>query len=301
LRLLGRLILAQVVIALGSLPWMLLLPGQLEKINRAFWTPRPGLLEIVQSIILFHAAIPLPAVLLAIVTLLSFWVLALTAMEVARRGRGEAGAGFLACLFLLPPVLLFIVSYLMRPVFVTRGFLVSSLGYYGLVGYAISRAWQRGGGKLIAGAFILAAILSLPGQYYFNDFPRSPYQQAVTYLGTASDPASSRIIHETKLSFFPAAFYAPGLPQVFLADEPGSPNDTFALPSQQAMQLFPQPDLSAAAGESRDIYFITYEQVFDEYAALGENTPPNIRWLEERFTLAGRESFNDLLVYHYVR
>jgi 4-amino-4-deoxy-L-arabinose transferase-like glycosyltransferase len=300
LRLLARLVLAQLLIALAFLPWLLLLPGQLEKINRAFWTPRPGLLEVVQAVLLWHAALPLPMLLMALAVLLSFWVLALTVLEVAKGGPGAPGVAFFACLALLPPVLLFAISYVMRPVFVTRGFLAASLGYYALVAFAISRAWQRGGGKLIAGAFLLAALISLPGQWFFSAFPRSPYRQAVADLQHTAAPTAV-VIHDTKLSYFPAAFYAPGLPQVFLADAPGTFNDTFAPASQQAMQVFPQPDLASAVGDSRDVYFITFSQVYDEYSLQGIQPPPNVQWLMDHFILAGKARYNDLIVDHYVR
>lgn len=297
-RLLIRLVAAQLLIGLGALPWLILLPGQMEKIQRAFWTPRPGPVEIIQAVILFTASLPLPPVLLVIVAVLSFQVLLFVALEVWR-GRKEDGIGFLVLALIVPPALLFITSYIMRPVFVTRGFLVSSLAYYGLAGYVIARAWPRGTGKIVAGAFALAVILSLPSHYTFNQFPRSPFREAAAYLMSSAPEAA--LVHETKLSYFPTDFYAPDLPQVFLADVPGSTNDTFAPASQQAMHIFPQPDLPAAVGDRSEVYFITFRKVFEEYAAAGKGQHPGIAWLEERFQPAERIVFQDLEIYHYVR
>lgn len=299
-KMLVRLITAQALIGLGALPWWMLLPGQLQKIQNAFWTPRPGLVEIFQAIIMFTAAMPLPQVLMLIAAVLSLQTLVLILIELWRYGRRDIGAGFLAGFFIIPPVLLFAVSYLMRPVFVPRGFLVSSLAYFGLAGFVITRSWSRGAGKLIAAAFILAAALTLPSYYSFASFPRSPYKEAAAYVEQANKPGML-VIHETKLSYFPMHFYAPDLPQTFLADVPGSANDTFAPASQSAMNIFPAGDLPSAAQGKQTIFFITYSQVFAEYQQIGIGEHPSIKWLNENYHFASRIVFNDLEVYRYER
>jgi hypothetical protein len=299
-RLLFRLVAAQLVIGLGAAPWLVMLPGQLEKIQRAFWTPRPGLVEVIQAVILFTANLPLPPVLLVIAAVLSVQGLILVILEVARaRGRPQ-GVLFLACLALVPPLLLFLVSYLMRPVFVTRAFLVSSLAYYALAGFAIVRSWSRGAGKLTGFTFLLVMALSLPSFYTYNEFPRSPARAAIGYLRERVQPGD-RIVHETKLSFFPAHFLAPELPQVFVADEPGSPNDTYAPASQAAMRLFPETDLQSAVGDSRRVYYVTYTRVFEEYLRMGLDGHPAIAWLDQRYDLVDRLVFKDLEIYQYER
>lgn len=299
-KLLARLVAAQLVIGLLALPWLLLLPGQLAKIQHAFWTPRPGLVEIIQAVIMFTAAMPLPQTLLVIAAVLSFQVLIMLALELRHPGARSMGVGFMALVLLAPPVLLFAVSYLMRPVFVPRGFLVASLAYDALAGFVISRAWSRPPGKLIAAGFILAAALTLPVFYTFDGFPRSPYQAAAGYLLKASPPGAV-VIHDSKLSFFPMRYYAPQLDERFIADPPGTANDTFAPASQQAMQLFPQPDLTTAAAGLNDLFFVTYTRVFDEYRSLGQATHPAIQWLDSHYTRAGHQVFGDLEVFQYRR
>ena len=150
------------------------------------------------------------------------------------------------------------------------------------------------------GGFVLAAALTLPSFYTFNDFPRSPFREAAAYLGQAGG-SGALVIHETKLSYFPMRYYDPPLRQVFLADPPGSMNDTFAPQSQQAMQIFPQPDIETAAADYQDVYFITFSQTFRDYEAMGYPDYPNIRWLDDRFQLVDRVAFRDLEIFHYVR
>ncbi|MBE0698844.1 MAG: hypothetical protein IH586_18145, partial [Anaerolineaceae bacterium] len=167
-----------------------------------------------------------------------------------------------------------------------------------------ARTWSRGVGKLLGLAFFLASAISLPSHYTYSEFPRSPYREAVLYLEGVIQPGE-RVIHETKLSFFPAAFYANDMEQEFLADPPGSPNDTFEIGSQQAMRIVPQADIAAAAGNAeagvRGVYFITFSQVFREYAQSGITENPNLHWLEGHYRMVERKVFNDLEIYHFQR
>ncbi|MBI3742117.1 MAG: glycosyltransferase family 39 protein, partial [Chloroflexi bacterium] len=60
-RALSKLFAAQVVSVLLFVPWLLYVPGQLEKIQRAFWTLRPGLIDGMQLLLTFTTNLPLPA------------------------------------------------------------------------------------------------------------------------------------------------------------------------------------------------------------------------------------------------
>jgi mannosyltransferase len=299
-RLLFRLFAAQFVIGLIAIPWLLYLPGQILKIQGAFWTPRPGLIELIQAVIMFTAALPLSGVLLIIAAVLSFEILFIVVLEAIKNKEKKDEMSFLAFFALFPPLLLFIVSYVMRPVFVPRGFLVSSMAYYGIAGIVISKNWSKGVGGLAAGTFVLAAVISLPSQYLLNSFPRSPYQEAMSYLESVIQPGE-QIIHDDKLSYFPSRYYSPDLPQRFLIDPPGSPNDTFALGSQKAMGIYPQTDLQVAIGDSQQFYYVVFTQTIQEYTAAGLADHPNLAWLRIHYMLLGKKVFNDLEIYHFSR
>ncbi|TLN08168.1 hypothetical protein FDZ74_12360, partial [bacterium] len=247
----GRLILAQLGIALLALPWLWMIPGQVEKVQRAFWTPRPGLVEIVQAILMWFINLPLSGAWMILGAVLSLQIFALALFELWRGRKAGWNGAFLVAWAGVPPLLLFAVSYLLRPVFVPRGFLVSSMAFYGLIGIVAAR---RGAvGKWLAGTVVVAAILTLPFFYSYAEFPRSPFRAATQYLEQRWQ-ANDVILHDNKLSFFPSHYFAPELSQQFLADEAGSHNDTYALASQQAMQLFPQDSLAAAVGDARVVY-----------------------------------------------
>ena len=79
---LGRLIAAQVVIGALALPWLLLLPGQIAKVQRAWWQAPPGLVEVLQVPVVWTSGLPLPGVWLAVGLFLGVAVLALLALAV---------------------------------------------------------------------------------------------------------------------------------------------------------------------------------------------------------------------------
>ncbi|HEX2979559.1 MAG TPA: glycosyltransferase family 39 protein [Anaerolineaceae bacterium] len=297
-KLLGQLIAAQLGIGLLAIPWLIQIPAQFAKVQRAWSLSRPGILELVQAIIQFTGALPLPTVLTVIVAVLSLWAFCLVTLETIRAVRRNEAVLLAACFAVLSPVLLFIASYIMQPIFIPRAFLLSGLMYYALVGWLIARSWPRGASILVAGAFLLAAGLSLPSFYAFNQFPRSPFAQSVRYLETVIQPGDV-IVHDNKLSYFPAELYSRTLPQGFLADEPGSPNDTLSPVSAQVMGTFPVASLESAIAGKQRVYYVVFERTIQEYQSLGAADHPNLTWLADHYSQVDRRQFGDLDVYSF--
>jgi uncharacterized membrane protein len=299
-RLSGGLLLAQGISAVIFLPWLLLVPGQIQKIQAAFWTPRPGLLEVIQSLAQLTGSLPLPAVEQATVLALSILLIVLLIFEVRRLLHKAIGLDFLILAASIPPLGLFLISYLMRPVFVTRGFILSAAALLGLAGVVIACGRVRAAGYVMAGALILSALVSLPYQYRFDSFPRSPYQQACAYLVEAVS-ADTLVLHENKLSYFPCRVYQPELPQEFIMDAPGSANDNLALQTQQALNLYGVQNIQEAAAEADEIAFVVFSRAIEEYRAAGLNDDPNLAWLEAHYQLLDVEVFNDLEIYQFAQ
>ena len=297
---LARLIAAQVIIGLIASPWLAMIPGQIEKIQRAFWTPRPGIVEIIQSVILTTTQLPLPGIWLTVGLTASLIVLVVIIWETIRLWKAHKLPGFIVSLAILPPGLLFLISYIMRPVFVTRGFLAAVTGYLGLAGVIVASRWPKLPAGLVMIGFVTGAVVGLPFHYSFMEFPRSPYQAAMADLRNEVKPGDL-VIHDNKLSFLPSHYYAPDLEQLFLADEPGSPNDTFAFASQQAMGLYPQPNLDQAVDGAKRVFFIVFETTLQEYQQSGSMDHPQLAWLKQHFQLVGNASYNDLNVYEFSR
>ena len=295
-----RLILAQFVIGLAWLPWLGFVPMQIAKIQTAFWTPQPGLLQIVQAIVTFQTNLPVPDWFLTISVFTSLLMMALVFYEVARSARGNKMVYALLLFTLVPPSLLFIMSYLMRPLFVPRAFMLSSLTYYALMGRAVSYARNRGMALILCLLFVLPALVVLPSQYTFESFPRSPFKTAAKDLAI-SFVDGDMIVHDNKLSYFPMHYYQPQLPQFFLADPQGSHNDTLAPGSQSALGIFPIPDLETTVGNARRVWFVVFERAIEEYVSTGHSDHPQLAWLHKKFSMVGLRTFNDLRVYEFIR
>jgi mannosyltransferase len=297
---LGWLMAAQGVIIALYLPWLFFLPGQLQKIQSAFWTPKPGLVEILQAVIMFHANLPLPGFWLIVAAVISLQALVMIAIEILRRRKNlDPELAYLFLLAGLPPILLFVISYLMRPVFVPRGFLVAEIGYAGLAGWAASREGRRSIGWAIVALFVVAAIVTLPYQQNYNEFPRSPFQQADDYL-LQNMPAGGQTLHDNKLSFFPMKFFAPGLNQAYLADPAGSQNDTLAPATQVALDLPASAEISQAVQLNEPLFFIIFKETLQEYSQQSQAPYPPLAWLDAHMSAVGETDMGDIRIFHFV-
>ncbi|HET7010757.1 MAG TPA: glycosyltransferase family 39 protein [Anaerolineales bacterium] len=290
--------------ALGTIlvlsgPWLLYLPGQIAKIQAAFWTPKPGLLEVIQALAFLHGFLPLPTISQAALVALSLIAVAFTLLTVWRGDR-PAETAFLLAWMIVPPAALFAVSYVMRPVFVPRAFMLSGVAYLILAGRAITAARVLPVRIVLAGCFLGAAALSLPSQYGYRAFPRSAFPEASAYLEEQADP-SDAVVHDNKLSFFPMYAYAPGIEQRFLPDEPGSHNDTLAPATEAALGLFPSASLEAATQGAERVFFIVFDRAIEEYRSMGLEDHPRLTWLRLHFVDGGFTSFGDLRVYDFER
>jgi mannosyltransferase len=298
-RLLGRLVLAQVAILFLASPWLVMVPGQIAKIQRAFWTPRPGLLELVQALVTFHTDLPVPRWMLPIAVTVTLFCFVLVVYQLVRDRWKERPVQLLIAFACFPPVLIFGFSYVMRPLFVPRGFILSSVAYYALAAVVlVGRAPRLVRGSLLV-SFVTVGLLALPSTYIFNSFPRSPFQSAVTFLRPRIRPGDV-VLHDNKLSYFPARYYAPDLRQTFLPDEPGSHNDTLAPATQDAMGIWPVEGLRGVTDDASRIWFVFFTRTVGEWGERG-GSHPTLETLEQKWRLVGQAAFNDLEVMLFER
>jgi uncharacterized membrane protein len=285
---------------IGFLPWLLLVPGQVQKIQTAFWTPRPGVVEILQVVVMFVTNLPLPGWGIAAAAVVSAQLIAITILEIRHNHWGDQGLQFLFWYLLGPGAILFGLSYLMRPVFIPRGLIASAVAGYAILGRLAACGQNRTVGFIAGGLFIAASLAALPYQVQYREFPRSPYQEAVAWLNANKAPGEV-VLHENKLSFFSMKFYAPDLTQVFLRDVPGSANDTLASVSAEVMGLIPAADAASAVGNSARVEYVVFEKELQELHINGENQSPDQAWLASHYRLNGQKTFGDLLVLEYIR
>jgi 4-amino-4-deoxy-L-arabinose transferase-like glycosyltransferase len=295
---LWKYLLALFLIGLTALPWLVMVPGQVQKIQGAFWTPRPGLVEIFQSIMMLTFNLPEPNRILFICgAILALYIFIMVIFRVVKNWATNPNLSLLAIACFLPPVLLFIVSYLIRPVFVIRGFIPSQMAFLGLAAAITSLDWKNRIGKLLAGLIIANAIFSYPALYTYAEFPRSPFHEASAKIKQAVEDGYL-VVHDNKLSFFPVNFFFSSPNQLFLKDQPGSSNDTFAPASQKAMELHPSESIEfAAAGKSR-LVFVVFQEAIDEYSVT-KTIPPAVDWLKKNYALTRQEKIGDVLLMFF--
>lgn len=285
-------------------PWLSLAPGQLAKLQQAYWTQRPGPTELVRSLIAFFFNLPLPGIWLVAGLGVAVAATALAGFQCVRAHRlGRAGSRSALWLFYLgaaPVGLMFAVSQ-WQPVYIERAMLPASLMLLCAVAWGLARAGMPR--PICAAAWAALAIVGAAGlasHYTYAEFPNSPFPKLVDYLRTR-DLGDARIVHSNKLSMLPSVYYDRALPQVFVGDTPGSGSDTLALPTQEVLGLFAEPNVEAAAGDARTVYFVIFARAIDEYRALGQPTHPHLAWLQNHFTQRGVTRFNDLLLYEFSR
>ncbi len=290
---LWKYIFALLAIALVASPWLVMVPGQVQKIQNAFWTPRPGPVEIIQSIMMLTFNLPEPNQALFIAgAILAVYIYIMVIFRVIRNWSKEPNLMLLVIVSFLPPILLFMASYLIRPVFVIRGFISSQMAFLALAAAITALDWKNRAGGILAGLVIVNSLIAYPALYSYAEFPRSPFVSASVSIRQALED-DYFIIHDNKLSYFPVNYYVPSSGQVFLKDLPGSSNDTFAKDSQDAMRIFPIENIESAATGKSKIVFVVFRESIHEFEDINGRHPV-ISWLEKNYSFTKQKTVGDL-------
>jgi 4-amino-4-deoxy-L-arabinose transferase-like glycosyltransferase len=292
-RRLPALVLADAVALILFAPWLIgVLPGQLGFIERAYWLRPPGASEAVRALMLpVLTFYEVPAFWLLWLGL--FVSLVLLALLIVRTWRTRSRSGWFLLLCWVPIVMLFVVAQ-RRPVYLERALLPSALFYLVALGWLLARSGlPRLLNVGLAALLTVAVAGSLVGHYTYARFPRPPFREAAAYLRGRVEPADA-VVHTNKLTFFPMRVYAPELAGRFLADRPGSPEDTLALPTQQALGLFATPTMTEAVGTAERVWLVYFTEEMEQM-----EEHPALTWLDGRFVEVEQQRFNDLVVALY--
>lgn len=293
--LLPRLVAAYVLAAVLFTPWLMLAASQWRKIQQAYWVPQPGISEILRTIMAFTFDLPVPDSLLPAVLFGSLLILALTLYRAIRLSRqaDDEGIALSLTLLLAPPILLFVASQI-RPVYIDRGLMVSSLAYLLLLsGVWLRTRWSRRAWLLLVPLVAICGTCVVH-QNLYREFPRSPFDTAADHIRSRQE-SGDVVVHDNKLSFFPSHYYRPDFDQTFIADPAGAGSDTLALPTQDALGLHALSLEEATAGANR-VWFIIFRRALEE----ADQDHPNLRFMEANFIRGEERAFNDLLVIQYV-
>ena len=297
---LGAVTLAGLGALLIYLPWLVHLPSQFAQVSDAYWVERPGIASLFTLLLVFVTNLPLPNGWLYFALFLSLAVTAIAMFQTFSRQNRNPDAIWLLYLSFVPPMLLLLVSQWI-PVYIERALLPS-----GAI-FCIWLAWAFFGTSLpsllrtaLLGLLIIGAGVGLYQHVTYRGFPYAPFQELDVFLRERSQPGD-KIIHASKATRLPMAYYDPTLPQAYITDPPGSNTDTLAVATQQVLGLIAQPDIVSATRDAERVWFIVLQRHIDAYIQLGYKDHPYLSQLAESFVLQTNEAWGDLRVYLFVR
>ncbi len=293
------LALAGVGALLLYLPWLVHLPAQVAKVSASYWTERPGVAKLFTLLLAYTTHLPLPEGWLPLALFAALTVAALALLHTFKIRDQRLSGIWLLYLSFAPPVLLFLVSQRF-PLYLERALLPSGVLFCLWLAWALTKAVMPRGLKVgLAALLLVNAGMGWYQHLTYDGFPYAPYAELDRWVRERRQ-RDDVILHSNKLSWLPALYYAPDLQQECLADPPGSPADTLAPATQQALGVQTRPDLESAVRGARRVWFVIFEQSIQEYQQAGAATHPHLAWLTARYRLEEQHSFGDLRLYLFV-
>ncbi|MFC1960176.1 glycosyltransferase family 39 protein [Chloroflexota bacterium] len=284
------------------LPWFVNLPGQLDKLQAYYWIQRPTLarpLLTMRSFIVVALDIPpqwaLPTFLVSLI--LVVFLLLQVAVRWRKMRRAEQRAiGWLLWLSFGSLTLMWLASQILLPVYLERALLAQGVILYCALAWLVVRGGlPRPILLILIAAWALVILVGYTYQVTWHTFPNSPFDQAARWLEDNTTP-NDAIIHSNKLTALPLVYYSPELAQSYLADRPGSAEDTLALPTQEVLDLFGEPCIAAAANRANRVWFVIFEREIAQYLAAPNNEQPHLNWLRSHYAEKEPVRFADLLI-----
>ncbi len=89
--------------------------------------------------------------------------------------------------------------------------------------------------------------------------------------------------------------------QSYVADPPGSAEDTLGLSTQQVLRLLAQPDIQTASQGAERVWFVLFDESNREYVDAGYPAHPHLTWLLQHYTLMEVKTWGDVRVYLFSR
>ena len=292
-------------VALGLyLPWLLLLPTQIAKVQQAYWISKPGVVDLVQTLMTFVTGLPVPQLLIPFSLFVTVLIVALagfqTIQAVRLRQPGVKLGLWMVYLAFAPVILIFLVSQ-WRPVFIQRALLPSGIIFLIWLAWMFNSTSMPKQIGFISGVVLMAGMgVGIFGHLTYDGFPYAPFSEVNSDLQQRLE-VGEIVLHSNKLTMLPAVYYNDKLPHRYLADPPGSGSDTLALPTQQVLDLMAFPDAESAVENTDRVFFLIFSREPAEYQELGFVSHPHLSWLEANFNQCNLWEWKDLLVYEFSR
>lgn len=314
--------LAALLAVIVYLPWLVNLPEQMNKLKQ-YWIAKPHILQMwlalrsfVSVNLDFAPAWWLPTFLLAalLVVLLLWRGIAVQRSAGSTRAQRKMqytdterlAIRWALWLAFMPMIVMWIVSQILQPVYLTRALVPSAVVFYVALAWLFVRAGMprliTGGLVLSCGVIVMFGLITL---YTWDTFPNGRFDDAVDFLAEQQQ-SDDVIVHGNKITMFSMVYYARvhdrTLDQHFVRDIPGSGSDTLARPTQITLNLLADDCAAIAAGGADRVWYVSFQRFDEEMVELVTDDPGNqqydsLGWLRAHYTEAAHERFNDLNVY----
>lgn len=291
------LVVTGLAVFLGYLPWLWVLWVQVGQVRQAYWIPRPGLVQLVNTLVGFTVHVPLLGWQSGAGLFLSLWLLALAWARVRRYGMGVEKASWLLWAMLAPWVAVWLFSLIWLPVYLVRLLLVVGALYLFWLTLHLGLDWPLQRHHLVPLAGMVASILlGLQVHWTYTGFPYAPYAQLGTWLLEQRRP-QELVVHANKLSFLPMLYTTPQLEQIYLPDPPGSGSDTLSPAMRQGLGI-PDPIPLTDLNDARGVWLLVFRRELKEFRSQGREHPA-LAYLNSVFCLQGEWTWGALEVYHF--
>jgi uncharacterized membrane protein len=303
-RALGMTLLSGLTAVVLYMPWLVRLPSQLARVNWAYWIPRPQIVDLVRTLLVFVSGLPLPdwglplALFLAILIVMAALWATVSALRTA--SFGGRWAGWILGLSAGPVLLMFLVSQ-WQPVYLDRAMLPAGAVFIIWLAWTVKApvmpSTARRGALVATG---LAFILGLVSFYAYRGFPYAPFDEVNTLLQEQS-AVGEVVLHSNKITAIPAVYDDHLIDHRYLADPLQTGSDTLAPATQQVLELLAEEDIEHAVGDSTGVWFIIFPREIEDYRTQGFDEHPALAWLQAEFEIDLVRGFDDLDVYHFTR
>jgi hypothetical protein len=271
-------------------------------VQSSYWVERPGLEKIFTLILFYLPHLPLPNNLLLPELLIATLTIALAVFQmiIARKnGLGSANKIiWTAYLAFMPPLLLWLVSQYI-PVYIERALLPAHAMFCVWLASTFTQAKPPRAIQAIIFIFILfSSVTGIYQHVAYKGFPYGPFAELNKNIQSRLETGDI-IIHSNKLSYLPALYYDKTLPQGFIIDPPNSNVDTLAPATREILKVTEIENIEKGSANSSRVWFIIYQQSLDEFMAQGVKTHPQLKYLDQHFTLVSVDTWDNLKVYLY--
>ncbi len=214
------LVAAHALMLIVFLPWLPLLAQQATRVQAGFWAGAPSPLVLLTTPYVFLLGASVPALLVPLALFIALTLLAFVMLGAARaiqQREWRAPVQFALSVFLVPLLALYAVS-LVRPLFVERVLLPASMGLYALIAWAMLYARERVILRALTVGVLLIGVVTLANDYFNPDAQKPPMREATAELLDQFQPGDA-VAHTSDSSALAFMYYAPQLPNTFLAGD----------------------------------------------------------------------------------